>query len=322
MEPWSLTTVLITFAGGIMGAAFGGLFAFVICAFLVFAGCLVVLSGGSDFVLLQAGLGPIFGPHVGGFTSGVVAATYAAGVRKNHPGGAAKDILSPLMDSSWDVLLVGGLAALVSHAVLQVLGTIPFIKMFDCIALTVVLVPMAARLLFQKELPFGSAASIKEHGLLGTGNYAISWAPWNALPSRMVVLGLAGGLLSGGVAMGLKGILAPMVAKGTIPAVDAFVVPLLITWSIAGIMLIGLNLGTGTIQKFPIWHNIALMGALSYLRFDSLLIAGIVGILAAFLQELMARLFWNHGSNHIDPPAAMAAVGTLVINLILLAMGK
>jgi hypothetical protein len=176
--------------------------------------------------------------------------------------------------------------------------------------------------MFQQELPFGSTASIKEHGLLGTGNYAISWCPWNALPSRMVFLGLGSGLLSGGLAMGLKGVMAPMVEKGIIPAVDAFVVPLIIAWSIAGIMLIGINLGSGSIQKFPIWHCMAILSAMAYLRFDSLLIAGIVGIIAVFLQELMARLFYNHGSNHIDPPAAAIAVGTLLINVVLLVVGK
>ena len=104
MEAWSLTTILVCFGGGIMGPALGGLFFFVLCGLVVLAGCIFVLSGGSDFVLLQVGLGPIFGPHVGGFCSGVVAATYAAGVKKNHPGGAAKDIPSPLLDTSWDVL--------------------------------------------------------------------------------------------------------------------------------------------------------------------------------------------------------------------------
>lgn len=318
METWGVNTLLMCFGGGIMGAALGGLFSFVVCGFIVLTGCILVLSGGSDFVLLQVGLGPIWGPHVGGFTAGVVAATYAAGVKKNHPGGAAKDILSPLMETSWDVLLVGGITALFSHGLLQILGQIPVVKMFDCIALTVVIISLVARLLFLKEMPFGTISSIKENGFLGTNNYAISWCPWNARPGRMVMLGLGAGLLSGALAMGTKVILAPMVLKGTIPAVDAFVVPLLLGWAVAAIMLIGINLGSGSIQKFPIWHSMAILGAMAYLRFDSLIIAGIVGILAAFLQELMARMFYNHGNNHIDPPAASIAVGTLLINAVML----
>ncbi|GEM_PF-2806103 len=90
MEPFSIQTLVMCFAGGIVGGALGGLFSFIICGLMVMAGCLVIMASGSDFILLQVGLGPIFGPHVGGFASGVAAATYAAAVKKNHPGGAAK----------------------------------------------------------------------------------------------------------------------------------------------------------------------------------------------------------------------------------------
>lgn len=314
MEAWSLTTILVCFGGGIMGAAFGPLFSFVICGFVVLSGCIFVLGGGSDFVLMQVGLGPVFGPHIG-FGAALVAATYADGVKKNHPGGSAKDILSPLMDTSWDVLLIGGVAAVCSHALLQLLAATPVIKMFDCLALTVVVIPLLARALFQKEMPWGNADSIKKHGLLGTDNYAISWAPWNAPPAKLAVLGLGAGIFSGAIAMGTKSILDPMAAAGTVSATGAFVVPLIMAWAVAAIMLIGINLGAGSIQKFPIWHCQAILAALAFLLFNSLLIAAIVGVMAAFLQELMARLFYNHGANHIDPPAAAIALGTLVLNL-------
>jgi hypothetical protein len=314
MEAWGLKTILVCFGGGIMGAAMGPLFSFVICGLVVLSGCMFVLGGGSDFILMQIGLGPVFGPHIG-FGAALVAATYADGVKNNHPGGSAKDILSPLMDSSWDVLVIGGVAAVCSHVLLQLLAVTPFIKMFDCIALTVVLVPMLARLLFQKQMPWGCSESGKKHGLLGTNNYAISWAPWNAPPARLAVLGLGAGIFSGAIAMGTKTILDPMAAAGTVSATGAFVVPLIMAWAIAAITLIGINLGSGSIQKFPIWHCQAILAALAFLLFNSLVIAAIVGVLAAFLQELMARMFYNHGANHIDPPAAAIALGTLVLNL-------
>ena len=37
--------------------------------------------------------------------------------------------------------------------------------------------------------------------------------------------------------------------------------------------------------------------------------------MAGAFQELMARMFWNHGSNHVDPPAVAIAFGTLALNL-------
>ena len=316
MDAWGLNTLLMCFGGGILGAALGGLFSFVICGFIVILGCAVVLTGGYDFILLQIGLGPGFGPHVGGFSAGIVAGTYAAGVKKNHPGGAAKDILSPLMESSWDVLLVGGLAAVIGHALLQVLTQIPLINMSDCIALTVVILCMGSRFLFQKEMPWGDMESIKKTGYFNTDSCAISWCPWNAAWGRLLVLGLGVGLVSGAIAMATQQILAPLVAEGTVSASAAFVVSLILGWALAAISLMGMNFGTGSVQKFPVWHCQAILGALAYLLFGSLLLAGVVGLLAGALQEIMARMFWNHGSNHVDPPACAIAIGTLMLNSI------
>lgn len=315
MAPWSLDTLLLCFGGGIVGAALGGLFSFVICGLIVLAGCFIILNGGSEFLLMQVGLGPLFGPHTGAFAAGVAAAAYAAGVKKNLPSGTGKDIISPLVGTSWDVLLVGGVFAVIGHIVLQVLVKIPLINSADCIALSVVVTACLARLLFLKELPWGNAASIREHGFLGTNNGALSWVPWMAQPSRLIIFSFGAGLLSAAMAMGTKNVLTPLVAQGTVSATGAFVVPLIFGWGIAAISLFGLELGTGEVQKFPVWHCQAVLSALAFLLFNSLILAAIVGVLAGLLQELAARVMWNHGSTHIDPPAGAIAVGTLILNL-------
>lgn len=316
MEPLSASTLTICFGGGIFGAAIGGLFSFVLVGIIIFCGCLVVLSGGTDFLLMQVGLGPIFGVYAGGFCSGIVAASYAAGVRKNHPSESAKDILSPLMDTSWDVLLVGGVTAVAAQGLLQLLTKIPVINMFDCLALTIVILILVARLVFHKEMPWGAKESIKEHGYINQKDYSISWVPWMLPLPKMALYGLGVGILSSSIAMVTKGILDPMAAAGTITKTSAFVVPLIMGWSIAAITLIGLNFATGSIQKFPVWHCQAILAALAFLFWGSIFISAIVGALAAFLQELMARMFYNHGSNHVDPPAVAIAVGTFVLNVI------
>ena len=41
----------------------------------------------------------------------------------------------------------------------------------------------------------------------------------------------------------------------------------------------------------------------------------IAGVLGAMLQELCARLFYNHASTHMDPPATAICIGTLCLNL-------
>ncbi len=313
MDPMGINTLLICFGGGVVGAALGGLFSFALCGVAVLVGCGVIMSGGSEFVLLQIGLGPVFGPHVGGFTAGVVAVTYAAGVKKNIVSASGKDILSPLVDTSWDVLLVGGAASVISHLLLQVLAKIPVVNTSDVLALDVAIMAIGSRLMFMGEMPWGSLESIRKVGLLRTDNGSLSWVPWAAVPSRIVTLGLGVGFLSGGLAMGVK---TMMVANGTYASAGGPVVPVIIGWAVAAISLVGLELGAGEIQKFPIWHCQAILSAIACLTFGSIVAAGIAGILAGLLQEFMARLFWNHGSNHIDPPACAIAVGTFILNLV------
>lgn len=316
MDPWSVDTLLMCFGGGILGAALGGLWAFVLCATLVILGSLVVLAGGPDFILMNFGIGPIFGPHVGGFCSGIAAATYAVSVKKNHPSESAKDILSPCLDTSWDVMAVGGIFAVGAHILLNLLAKVPVINWGDVLALTVVISCAAARLIFQKEMPWGDMASIKKLGYLNTDEHKISWGPWMAPLGRLIPTGLGAGLFSGALAMNFQNALTPLVEAGTVTPTVAFIIPLLMGWAISGFTLIGLQLGTGAIQKVPIPHVISLLAALGYLYTGSIAIAGIVGVLAALLQELMARMFYNHGSNHIDPPACAAAVGGFILNVL------
>jgi hypothetical protein len=316
MEPWSATTLLFVFGGGIAGAAFGALWGVILCALIVFAGCIIVMSGGSDFILLQVGLGPVFGPHVGGFGAGLAAAAYAAGIKKNHPGGAAKDILSPLVDTSWDVLFVGGAYSLIAHAFLQLEGKIPIINQTDMIACNLLILGLIVRFICFKQGIFGSSESIKTNGLFGTANYSISWAGWQSPWGRLLILAFGWGALSVGLCMVIKPVLDPMAAAGKISAAGAFVVPLIIGWAIAILNLICLQCASGSIQKVPIWHCQAILAALAFLMTGSPVIGVIAGVLAAVLQEFCARLFYNHASTHIDPPATAICFGTLILNLL------
>ena len=77
-----------------------------------------------------------------------------------------------------------------------------------------------------------------------------------------------------------------------------------------------LNFGQGTIQKSPVTHCMAIMGAWGYLQTGSLLMAMLFGIGGAFVEELTARMFYNHGSNHLDPPAAGIALSTFIMNIL------
>lgn len=312
MEPFGVGTIILCFGGGIVGAALGGLFSFVLCGIIVLSGCLVLLMGGSDFLLLQVGLGPLFGPHVGGFAAGVAGVTYATAFHKSVPGGG-KDILSPLMSQKWDVLLVGGIFAVIGHLFVQAFGQLPFVQDFDVIALSVAVTAMLSRLLFMKEMPWGGKESIKKNGFL-KGNIELAWVPWTHPLPKMVLFGLGAGLLSTGLAIGAQHAMQPLVDKGAVAAGVAFVVPLILGWAVGAVSLIALQLGTGAVQQVPVWHAQAILSALAYLYFGSIGAACVAAILATLLQEFMARVFWYHGSNHIDPPACCIALGTFILN--------
>lgn len=116
--------------------------------------------------------------------------------------------------------------------------------------------------------------------------------------------------------MGFKGLLTPLAEKGVVSATAAFVAPLIMGWAFAAITLMILNFATGSIQKSPVTHAIAYCAALAYLFTGSLAVAAIAGILSAFLQELCARMFYNHGNNHFDPPAVTVMFGSFILAML------
>jgi hypothetical protein len=317
MEPYSLNTILIVFGGGVIGTALGGLWAIIICALIALIGCGILLCGGSDFVLAQIAFGSIFGPHVGGFAAPLVAGCYAV-MRKKHPGGSAKDILTPLLHAGGDTLLVGGFAAVAAHLLLPLLAKIPVLNQTDLVALDLTIITLLARFVFLKEMPLGNAESIKKHGLFGTDNYTISWAGWQSPMSLNVPLSFGMGLLSAGLAWGLKNQLDPLAAAGKVSALGAFLAPLVIGWVVAILILTPLLVSTGKIQQVPIMHCMAIIGAWTFMHTGSILAAGVAGVIAGWVQEMVgARMFYNHGSSHIDPPATAIMVCTWLVNIIM-----
>ncbi|MDR2160672.1 MAG: hypothetical protein LBO77_00780 [Desulfovibrio sp.] len=311
-----LNTAVMAFAGGIYGSCLGALWSFCLCGLLTLLGCAVILGGGSDFLLLQVGLGPLFGPQGGGFMAGIVAASYSAGVRKNHPGGSARDILSPLVGTSWDVLLAGGLGALICVFLAQAIPHISVLQRSDALALAIVIVSFASRAIFHRESPLGNADSIKRHGLLGTDNYKISWIGWMSPPARLLMVGIGIGGLAGGVAMFSQQALLPMVEAGRISPSAAGTVPVIFCWGLSAMSLTALQLGQGPMLKVPVTHGMAVLGAVAFLNTGSLLAGVLGGVFGAFLQELLARMFTNHGSNHLDPPAMTIAAGIFLYSFL------
>lgn len=316
MDPFSLNTLLMVFGGGVIGAALGGLWAIIICASFALLGIGLLMAGGTDFLLLQVAFGPIFGPHVGGFGAGLIAGSYAVW-RGKHPSGAAKDILTPLLHAGGDTLLVGGVAAVAAHLLLPVLAKIPLLGQSDLIAVDLFIMMILARLIFHKEGPLGNMQSIKEVGLLETKDYSISWAGWQSPMKVNIPIGIGAGILSASLAFGIKGALDPLVAAGTCSATAGFVAPLVAGWALSLVILVPLLVTDGKIQQMPIMHCFSIMGAWAFMYTGSILAAAIAGVVAGIVQELSARVFYNHGSTHIDPPAVSIMICTFLMSIIM-----
>lgn len=318
MGIWSLGTFVVVFLGGVVGTALGALWGVILCALLVLVGIGVIMAGGSDFILNQLALGPMFAPHLGSFAAPIIASAYSAAIRKNHPTGNGKDIVSPLMDTSWDVLAMGGVISCFNWVLFQVILITPFLNQFDALALTIVGSCLIARAVFTKEGPFGSKQSIKEIGLLKTDHGRLAWSAVQSTNfKRSMVFGAAAGGLSGYAALSIHKAMEPYVASGVVAGGSASACCTLIGWSIAIVALLPAFLSTPSYGKVPSWHSQCAVPALVALYTGSLPAALVAGVLMWLLQELCARLFTNHCTVCFnDPPSTAIAIGTLIVNIL------
>lgn len=279
--------ILSAFGGGLFGAALGALPVFIFSGLLVIAGEAVVLAGGPATITSQIAFGTFFGPHIG-FAGGVAAAAYA--FWKGY-GVEGRDILSPLMkNNKWDILLVGGIFGVFGFLINRILVSMG--TPTDTVALTVVISAIISRLIFS------------DTGIIGTYNpekgssrwrpsEKIAWLPFQMCIGQLLLIGLGVGLASSYISL------------ITNSAVIGFGIS-------AASLIILQTMGSG-----PITHHIALPAALAALATNSIIMGGVFGIFAAFVGEFYARLFYDWGDTHIDPPACTIATLTSIVLLFL-----
>lgn len=283
--------LLIVFGAGIFGAAIGALAAFEFVGLLVIALVAIQIATGtpSSFIELPFGM---FGPHVGGFASGVAATAYAAKKGKLANG---RDIVAGLSGlASPDVLLVGGVFGVIGYLCISLANMIPAfssgLAWTDTVAFSVVISGIITRLAFGKTGLFGKPdAGIRQC-------YPPSdkcWMPYHSRIGQLVTLGIGIGLFAGYLGTSLGG-------NGA-----------LLAFGISAFSLIFLHFNT----QVPVSHHISLPAATVAVLSGSLLWAALIGVLCALLGELISRLFLVHGDTHIDPPAFVIFIMTTLINL-------
>jgi hypothetical protein len=102
-----------------------------------------------------------------------------------------------------------------------------------------------------------------------------------------------------------------------VSGLGGFLAPLVIGWVFCILVLFPLLVSTGTIQQMPIMQCMAIIAAWTFMYTGSILAGGIAAIIAGMVQELSARLFYNHASTHVDPPSMAIAICTLLVNLLM-----
>lgn len=322
VEGFTVQALLAGIAGGMLGAAIGGLPA------LSLAGLAVVVGEAGDVVVRAVGeqtlanpsafgttgftevvgLGPALGPHVA-FAGGVAAAAYAGrsgglgDESRYHP---AKDVSTPL-GSSPEVLAAGGLFGLIGVllARLSVSLSLPV----EPVALAVVVSALLHRLAFGYPLlgrPEGGLLDVTpyERGQRrargGPGGDRLVVEPW--LPHHYEwpnVLALGAGV---GVASGY-------LALETGSAYLAF--------GLTAGSLLFLSLG---MERLPVTHHMALPASVVAIGLAdprlAVLAAGVFGVLGAGLGELSERALYARADTHFDPSFASILLTSLLIALL------
>ncbi len=294
MVEFQFIHILIAFAGGIFGAAFGGLNAFILCGLASIIGTVMSMVTGNPQFNLIVTWGPFLGPHVA-FAGGIAASAYAA--RKGELCSGRNVLIALFGFNSPHVLLVGGFFGMLGYILNWGLNLIPPVVTLpwtNTISLAIVINGFICRTLFG------------EGGLLGKVPEGLSrwrrsreeaWQPWPSHPLQVLLIGFA------------------------VSVLGAFMVKLVpgstgLFFGFAALSLVFFQVGA----KIPVILHVALSAEMIVAATGNIGWGLTFGFSAIFLSELFACIFLIHGDTHIDPPA-MSLVATFSLYPLLSLLG-
>ncbi|AWE42972.1 MULTISPECIES: hypothetical protein [unclassified Actinobaculum] len=332
--------LLAAIAGGAVGAAIGGNYAFVLTGFCVLASWGVFAATGSTFGLDYLAFGPFMGPHIA-FAGGAAAAIYAR-YRGAHTDG--KDVNSPLAGlGRADVMLVGSAFGVFGYLLQIGISQIPwFGSHTDSVALTVVTSGIVARIMFGgtpgKGVCKGSLHNPEKfndgaRGLFGKIQPGPNghWLEWQEKTGPLLTIGSLFGIFGAGASLFLASNVGAALAESHPEVAFDLAARQANTFGFGISAVIILFLITN--RNMPVQHHVTNIAGLAAINFfpilmgesldtfhwtatstwDSrtwtmavlaLVIAAVFGIISAVLAEFFARMWYNRGVSHIDPPAA------------------
>jgi hypothetical protein len=283
--------LILSFAGGVFGAAIGGLPAFVLCGVAAVVGLAVFWATGEGTFLNELAWGPLLGPHIA-FAGGVAAAAYAGRVGKLKSGG--RDIVGSLMGlNAPDVLAVGGVFGALGYALFWLsgkLGNIGGFPWMNPAVFSICVSSIVVRLVFGHKGLFGK---VRDGDNRWVPSEVAAWLPWQSNPAQLI-------LIAAGIGLPIAYFIRVM------PELFTF------GFAIAAVSLV--FLGTGF--QFPVTHHIGIASGMAVIATGNIWWGLTFALLGAFLGEVFACLFLNHGDTHIDPPCWAVSVTWLLTALL------
>lgn len=339
--------LVLALSGGALGAAIGANYAFVLTGFTILLAWAVFALTGTTFAFDYLAFGPFMGPHIA-FAGGVAAAAYA--MQRGYMADG-KDVNSPLAGLGRpDVLGVGALFGAFGYVVQIAVAHIPWFGTHtDSVALTVLISGLTVRfvlggngylkgsLLSLHNAAEGTAglSRFRPHGTNGR------WLQWQEKPSQVLAIGTVFGAAAGAAALFLAANVGARFEElgmdPTLAAANANTFP----FAISAIIILFLI----TNRNMPVQHHVTNIGGLAAVQFFPLImgstfadfhwtatstwdsstwiaalgavvIAAVFGVVAGAFGELVARLWYDRGTTHVDPPAgAIWISNTLVVAL-------
>jgi len=274
--------VLVAFCGGILGAALGGLNAFILCGLASIVGTILTMVTGNATFNQIVTWGPFLGPHVA-FAGGVVAAAYAARMGKLCSG---RNVLVALFGfNDPGILAVGGAFGAFGYLIKWGLDAIPDIGSFawtNTIALSIVITTAIGRWAFGRTGLLGRVPQGRSRWRLSRDE---AWQPWPSGPFQVLLIGV--------------GVSLPVAYS-----VQALPASTGLFFGFGALSLLFFQFGA----KIPVILHIALSAEFLTLATGHAGWGLVFGVLAAFLTEWLACVFLIHGDTHIDPPAMSLVV--------------
>lgn len=307
----TITSVVLAFIAGMVGAGVGGAQAFVLCGIVGLAGT------GAAAALPALGLGVLIGDVAFGvwfhpalaFFGSLVAYAYSA---KRGYIESGKAICVPLSSiQKPDALLIGGVGGMIGYIAMVLLTSPDFLGIkADGGAISIVVLSIFLKLIFDRSL-FGKVpAEIKARG----GRFAIhngnAWLSWQRLGLQKYVLGVTWGSASAAAAYAL---FQQEATAAFAPYIGFFIGAFMFLWLTVGHQSLVVHHPSLT-ASYAVQMLVVTSGAAGNVLLSEAVVWGAaVGVSAMFIADFCADCVYVYGDVHFDPPACSIFILSFII---------